>query len=214
MSLISDKDRDYLKEAFSRMVNTARIVLFTQDFECASCRSTHELMNEVAELSDKIDLVVYDLVDDAANAKEYSVDRVPAVVVEGDEDYGIRFYGIPSGYEFSTLVEDIISVGTGELGLSGATADKLRDLEQDVRIQVFVTPGCPYCRNAVHTAHMMAMASPRVTSEMVMANEFPHLANRYGVMAVPKVVINDSTSFEGAIPEEDFLSFVLRAVAS
>jgi len=59
----------------------------------------------------------------------------------------------------------------------------------------------------------MAMASTNVTADMVMANEFPHLVNRYGVMAVPKVVLNESTSFEGAIPEEDFLSFVMQATA-
>ena len=61
-------------------------------------------------------------------------------------------------------------------------------------------------------AQHMAIASPRVTAECIEATEFPELSQRYRVMAVPKIVINDRVQFEGAIPEKDFLSAVLRAV--
>jgi hypothetical protein len=46
----------------------------------------------------------------------------------------------------------------------------------------------------------------------VEANEFPDLAQRYMVMAVPKTVVNDRVSFEGAVPEAQFVDAVLRAV--
>jgi predicted DsbA family dithiol-disulfide isomerase len=58
----------------------------------------------------------------------------------------------------------------------------------------------------------MAVASPRVTAECIEATEFPDLAQRYQVMAVPKIVINDRVQFEGALPERDFLGAVLQAV--
>ena len=61
-------------------------------------------------------------------------------------------------------------------------------------------------------AQHMAIASDRVTAECIEANEFPELSQRYQVMAVPKVVINDRLQFEGAIPERDFLGAVLQAV--
>ncbi len=211
MSLLNEKDRQYLKEQFGRLTQPVRLVLFTQEFECASCRDARELLEETAGLSEKVTLITYDLVKDEAKATAYGVDRVPAVVVEGEGDLGIRFLGIPSGYEFSSLIEDILAVGTGRSGLSEATSAALAKLEKPVHIQVFVTPSCPYCPKAVHTAHMMAMVSPKVTADMVMANEFPELANRYGVMAVPKVVLNEKRSFEGALPEEDFRSFVVQA---
>jgi glutaredoxin-like protein len=213
MALIGEKDQEYLRNEFSKLSRPVRLVFFTQEFECASCRDTHQLLEETAALSEKIKLVVHDLVGDEERAKSYGIDRVPAVIVEGERDYGIRFFGIPSGYEFSSLVEDITDVGTGKVGLSNTTKDKLEKLKEPVHIQVFVTPSCPYCPRAVRMAHLMAMASNNVTADMVMANEFPHLANRYGVMAVPKVVLNESRSFEGAIPEEDFLSFVMQATA-
>jgi len=213
MSLIGEKDREHLRNEFSKLSRPVRLVFFTQEFECASCRDTHQLLEEVAALSEKIKLVVHDLEKDKEKAKSYGIGRVPAVVVEGERDCGIRFFGIPSGYEFPSLIEDITDIGTGKVGLSNTTKDALLKLKEPVHMQVFVTPGCPYCQRAVRTAHMMAMASPKVTADMVMANEFPHLVNRYGVMAVPKVVLNESTSFEGALPEEDFLSFVMQATA-
>jgi len=214
MALLNEKDRKYLEEQFAKLTQPVTLVLFTQEFECSSCRDAHKLLEETAGLSDKLTLTVYDLVKDEARAKAYGVDRVPAVVVEGKDDLGIRFLGIPSGYEYSSLIEDIIAVGTGRSGLSEATSAALAKLEKPVHIQVFVTPSCPYCPKAVHTAHMMAMVSPKVTAAMVMANEFPDLANRFGVMAVPKVVLNEKTSFEGAIPEEDFRSFVVQAASA
>ena len=106
-----------------------------------------------------------------------------------------------------------LTVGTGKLPLSEAGKETLAQLTKSVSIQVFVTPSCPYCPRAVHAAHMLALASDKITAAMVMAPEFPHLANRYGVMAVPKVIINEKISFEGALPEEDFLNFVIQAAA-
>ena len=213
MSLLKEKDRKYLEKEFAQLTKPVRLVLFTQEFECATCRDTHGLLEETAGLSEKIELVIYDLVQDKEKANVYGVDRVPAVIVEGERDYGIRLFGIPSGYEFPSLIEDIIDVGTGKTALSEATKKKLSQLEKPVHIQVFVTPSCPYCTRAVRTAHMMAVESEKVTADMIMANEFPQLSNRYGVMAVPKIVLNEETSFEGAIPEDDYLSFVTRAAA-
>jgi glutaredoxin-like protein len=213
MTLLKEKDRQYLQDEFAKLTEPVRLILFTQEFECASCRDTHTLLEETAALSEKIELITYDLVQDKEKTIAYGVERVPAVIVEGERDYGIRFLGIPSGYEFSSLIEDIIDVGTGKTSLSDATKERLSQLEKPVHILVFVTPSCPYCPKAVRTAHMMAMESEKVTADMVMANEFPDLANRYGVMAVPKVVLNGKTSFEGAIPEEDYISFVTRAAA-
>jgi len=112
------------------------------------------------------------------------------VIVEGEVDHGIRFLGTPAGYECSLLVEDILAVGTATIPLSQASREKLSSLTQPLHIQVFVTPSCPYCPRAVHTAHLLAIASDNIAAYMVTALEFPHLANRYDVMAVPKVIIN------------------------
>jgi len=211
MAPLTERDRETLTTRFDQLAKPVRLVMFTQEFECLSCRNTRELLEETASLSDKIDLVVYDLVTDQQKAETYGVQLVPAVIVEGEKDHGIRFFGAPAGYEFSSLVEDILAVGTGTIPLSQASREKLASLTQPLHIQVFVTPSCQYCPRAVHTAHMVAIASESITADMVMAPEFPHLANRYDVMAVPKVIINEKISFEGAVPEEEFVNFLMQA---
>jgi glutaredoxin-like protein len=213
VSLLSEDDRKYLQGEFNRIEHPVKLILFSNEDNCASCSDTLQLLEETASLSDKIEVITYDLTKDKAVAADYEVQRAPTVIVQGSEDTGIRFYGIPSGYEYSTLVEDIIDLGTATIPLSPETKDALAHLAEPVHIQVFVTPSCPYCPKAVRLAHMMAMQSKNVTADMVMANEFPDLSNQYSVMAVPKVIINEDTSFEGAIPEEDYISFVAQALS-
>ncbi len=211
MSILQDKDKEYLKKEFSELANDVQLVLFTQQFECRSCHDTRELLEEAASLGDKIKLTIYDLVKDNEKAKQYKVNRVPALVVKGDIDYGIRLFGLPSGYEFASLIEDIKTVAARTTTLSPATKKQLSELGRAADINVFATPSCPHCQRAVITAHMMAVESEKITANMVMANEFPELASRYSVMAVPKVVINGETSFEGALPEESFVEHILQA---
>jgi len=170
------------------------------------------LAEELASLSDKITVEVYDFQSDRNLAEKWRVDKIPALLVFGEKEYGIRFFGVPSGYEFMTLVDDIIDVSRRTSRLNPSVKKKVQAINEPVHIQVFVTPTCPYCPLAVRAAHQMALENNLITSDMIEALEFPHLANKYQVMAVPKIVINDSVSFEGAAPEQVFIEYVLAAL--
>ena len=149
MSLISDEDRSFLVDYFSKeMVDPVKLVYFTQHqstlavpaMECTYCKETGELLNEVAGLSDKIAVEVHDLLKDADVAKEYGVEKIPAVIMTGKNKGKVRFFGIPSGYEFSTLIEGIKSVSQGTTDLSEGTKKELAKITAETHIQVFVTP--------------------------------------------------------------------------
>ncbi len=218
MPLISAKDAELLRNEFvTQLVNPVKLLMFTQTFECQFCAETRQIVEEVAALSDKITAEIYNFVVDKAVAESYGVDKIPAIAilrVEGDreKDYGIRFYGIPSGYEFTSLIEDILDVSKGESGLQPKTKKAVAELTEPVHIQVFVTPTCPYCPQAVRLAHKLAIESDRIQADMVEAIEFPHLANKYGVYGVPRTVINEKVHQEGAVPESVLLSKLLEAV--
>ena len=217
MALLSEQDQEHLRNEFAGLQQPVKLIVFTQEFECQYCRETRQIAEEVAELSDKIDLEVYDFVADKEIAEQYNIDKIPAtiVMVGGDEavDFGIRYYGIPSGYEFSSLIHDILMVGEGEVELAAETEQWLAELTEPLHFQVFVTPTCPYCPQAVLMAHKMAMASELVTADMVEANEFPHLSMKYNVMGVPRTVINEEFHVEGAVPEHMLLAKMQEAVA-
>jgi glutaredoxin-like protein len=146
MPLISKKDADMLRGEFAtRLVNPVKLVMFTQTTECQFCTETRQIVEELAALSDKIEPEIYDFVADKAKADAYGIDKIPAIALLGakdgsEQDYGIRFYGIPSGYEFATIVEDIFALSQGESGVRPASQKTLAGLTQPVHMQVFVTP--------------------------------------------------------------------------
>ncbi|MEM3697044.1 MAG: thioredoxin family protein [Candidatus Bathyarchaeia archaeon] len=212
MSLIPEEHKEHIKaELQEKMENPVKIVMFTQEVECQFCAQTRQLINELAALNDKIRVEIYDFLVDADKAKRYGVDKVPALVIMGEKDYGIRFYGLPYGYEFQTLLESIINVSRGRTDLSEETKNKLKEIKAPVHIQVFVTLTCPYCPMVASTAQKFAIENDLIRADVVDISEFPHLALKYAVMGTPKTVINEKVEFVGAFPEDLFLEHVLLA---
>ena len=140
MALLNDKVMEQVKKEFENLVGPVKLVNFTQELECEFCSDTRRLIEEVASLSPRLSVEVYNFQIDRDKVQAYGIDKIPATVVVGAKDFGVRFYGIPSGYEFSSLVGSILDVSLGSSGLSQATRDALRAIRQPVHIQVFTTP--------------------------------------------------------------------------
>lgn len=214
MAMIGDKDRQAIKDLFEQsFVSDVKLVVFTQESECQYCKETRGLAEELAETSDRVTVEVFDFAVDKEQVEAYGVDKTPAIAIIGEKDYGVRFYGIPSGYEFTGFIETIIAVSKGESGLSEETKKALAELSEPVHFQVFVTPTCPYCPQAVHLAHRMAIESDIVTADGVEVIEFPQLGTKYGVQGVPRSVINETVHIEGAAPEGMLLEKLQMALA-
>jgi len=140
MGILKDKDKKKVANIFKDIGKDVKIVMFTQEMECPHCEMTRTMLEEVSALSDKISLEVNDFVADADLAKKYGVDKIPATVLLGDKDYGIRFYGVPAGYEFNVLVEDIVDVGKRDPELSKEVMAELAKIDEPVHLQVIISP--------------------------------------------------------------------------
>ncbi len=212
MSLIPDEHKEHMKREFAeKLENPVKVLMFTQQVECKFCAETRQLLGELATLSDKIRVEVYDFVADSAKAKELGVDKIPALVIMSEKDYGVRFYGFPYGYELGTLIDAIVTVSKGRTDISEQTKERLREIKVPIHIQVFVTLTCPHCSTAASIANKFAVESDLIRTDVVDASEFPHLGLKYGIMGVPKIVINEKIEFVGALPEDLFLEHVLLA---
>lgn len=212
MSVVPELHLKKLKTDLSqKLVTPVTLAVFTQELECDYCREARELAQDLASLTDKIKVEVYDQVKDKQKASELGVDKVPAIVIVGAKGGKITFYGIPAGYEFSTLLKDLVQVSRGETELSPETRKALSALKRPVHIQVFATPTCPYCPGAVSLAHQFAMENPNIRADMIEINEFPQLAIKYNVMGVPKTVINETVEMLGFQPEEQLLHLIATA---
>jgi len=209
--IIQDKDKVQIQNRLADMDGKVHLVYFTQELECQFCHETGQLLRQVNTMSDKLSLDIHNFQLDKEKTKQYKIDKIPATVVVAEKDYGIRFFGVPAGYEFATLLEDIIAVSRGDSGLNDSTREQLKAVTKPVHIQVLVTPTCPYCPVAVRSAHAFAIENDNITADMVEITEFPHLAHKYNVRGVPKTVINEDIFIEGAVPENSLLEKVLEA---
>jgi len=201
-------------EILAKVANPVRLLLFTQEKECQFCKEAGELAQELAGLSDKLSVERYDLEKDIAKAAEHRVDKAPAFVIAGERDYGIRYYGVPAGYEFTTLLSLIELVGNRDSGLKAETSAKLASIASPLNMQMFVTLTCPVCPGAAVTAARFALESDQVSLSIIDATEFPQLAGLYNVMAVPRTVVNRGHSFEGAMPEERFIDEIAKGAGA
>jgi glutaredoxin-like protein len=140
MPLLNDEIAEQVKEQLADLAGPVQMMMFTQEFECQFCAETRQLVEEVAELSDQLTAEVYDFVTDKEKADELGIDKIPAIAIVGAEDYGVRFFGIPAGYEFTSLIHAIQTVAGGEPELSEEGKQFLAGLTEPVHMQVFITP--------------------------------------------------------------------------
>lgn len=217
--VLNDQITKQINEVFAGIKQPVQMLYFGSQDGCGYCAETKQLLEEVAALNDKIELNVYDIQENQNIARKYNVTNSPGIVIAAKDgieitDLGVQYSGIPSGHELSTLINDILIVSRRDSGLSEKTREFLKNLDQPLLLQVFVTPSCPYCPRAVLLAHQMAMENPKmIRAEGVEVTEFPELASRFNVRGVPQTVINSGAgSVVGAVPEQNLLDQIKRAL--
>lgn len=143
--LLNEQVAGQIQQAFAELVNPVQLLFFGSQENCDYCAETKQLLTELSELNSQLHLSIHDLKQDAALAAQYRVDKAPVIVVaskNGEQviDLGVQFSGIPAGYEFSTLINDIILASKQTTGLGAATREFLQTLTKPLHLQVFVTP--------------------------------------------------------------------------
>jgi glutaredoxin-like protein len=220
MPLIEEGTKSKLRERFAGLQGPVELRLYLKPHSgrlilpggmgCPTCSLAEELARAVADAApERVTLSVIDVMEQPDERIE-----VPTLTIGAPgEEARIAFQGLPSGYEFSTLLDAIERVSSKGGSLAPDLTDRLSKLDTDVEVMVFVTPTCPYCPGAASMANRMALTSPRVRSVVVQANEFAELSRRFQVEGVPRTVVNRAGSFVGALPETMFVESVLQLAA-
>jgi len=211
VTILKPSEQDYVRKVFKLLAEEVKISFFSQQPESQAGRETRQILEELAGMSDRVELRSYLFDEHKPEAAAFSIDKLPATVIEAKKDYGIRFFGIPAGYLVSSLIEDIVQVSKGVSELSEVSKEKLKQINSDLNLQVFVSATSPYCPALVNIAHRMAIENDQISAHMIDIKEFPHLAMRYHVSDVPFTVVNNKISVEGALDEKDYVDRVLQA---
>lgn len=145
--LLSDSIASQVRDVFKKQLKEpVRVLLFVSKDNCPGCEPTQQLLEEVVALSDQLSLSVHDMEAEPDLATLYRVSgNAPAIIIaardgERISDLGIRYLGIPSGHEFSTLIQDLILVSGRDSGLTPQARNYIKGLTKPLHMQVFVTP--------------------------------------------------------------------------
>ena len=201
---------DDLAARLAALPAPVRLVFFTQTFGCDTCLPARQAVDQIASLSGQITVEEHNVVLDTDEVTTHRIERVPAVAVVGDRDLGLRFYGVPGGYEMASIVDAVLLAATGDVGLSPESLAAIAVVDRPIDLKVFVTPTCAFCPQAVSMAYRLAAASDQITASAIEATAYPDLVRQYQVTGVPKTVVDGQIEILGAQPEEIFVREVLR----
>lgn len=212
LGFFSESDKRTLRTHFSGLEDPVQLIFVKRDTLCRYCRDTCELVMEFAEISKKIRVDVYDIDKDADEIGKLGIERVPAIALldKSRKDTGIRFYGMPGGYEFHSLLGAVLVVSKRRTGLTEDLIRQIKRIETPLHIKTYITPTCPYCSSVVRLIHKMAFLNPHIRADMIEVTEFPELGNEAGVKGVPKTIVNHFFDLEGALPEEQFIYTIIQ----
>ncbi len=149
MAYLNEQDAAFVRKRLeAEMEGPVRLVFFAPAAgglslpgeDAALSEYARRILEEVVALSDRVTLEEHSLASEGEVAEAFGIQRAPATAIVGAEDYGIRLYGIPAGYEFVTLLDLVVDASKGRAPLSEETVNTLRGLAADAHIQVFVTP--------------------------------------------------------------------------
>jgi len=207
--MIDDNSKEQIKKIFEPMKESVKVLLVTTKDNCDTCEDTENFVREVTETSEKIVFEVIDINDE--KAKQFDIERTPAIVLLGaeDKDYGIKFYGIPAGHEINSFIMGLLEVsGAGEK-LPDSMTERIPKIDKPIDIKVFITLSCPHCPGAVARAHKLAFMNKNINAEMIEANTFGELSQKFNVSGVPKIVFNEGDQeLLGDQPLEAFLNTI------
>jgi len=227
--MIPLKDQELIRQKFAaELLGPVKIDYFTErelSLEvpgrrpCAYCKPVRELVQELAALSELISLRVHIFEEASEERTKFGVERIPGIVLRGAQQAGapttlFKYYGMPGGTEFPAFLESIVDISRGEVLLSQESVKELRKLREDVLVRVFVTPTCGYCPQMVRAVYQLSLANPKVRAEVIEVNEFPELADRFQVKAVPLTVIGDKVAIPGAMNPDALVEQVVKAGGS
>ncbi len=219
--MIPLREQESIRERFrEELKGRVKIDFFTQRptpvfvpgrEDCEFCPQTETLLEEMAHLSDQIDLRIHELGDDPALEQRYGIERAPATVVRGVINRPVVFLGIPTGNIFPVVLEAVVMASGDAPQPPPAARRRLKRLKRNVRVQVFVTPAAPYCPEMALLAAIVGLASPHIRAEIIEISEFPRLAESMALQVVPTTVIDGKLTLTGMIEPDALVEQITRA---
>jgi alkyl hydroperoxide reductase subunit AhpF len=204
-------ERQELVQVLTELRRPVQILLFTSVHDDLYSHIVRTLISEFAGLNRLLQLTLLNIDDDRELAASFGISKTPALALLDAQSncYGVRFYGLPSGYCFPALLEAVLLIGGAAPGsLMLATHAFIDQLSTPIIMQVFASAEEQSCAEVATLAFRLACSSPKITAEVIESRAFPQLVQACRIRETPTLIINNYVSVTGRITEPELLSYL------
>lgn len=198
-------------QSLGMMKKPVRLILFVNDVGCEACPEAKRAAQAIKKASPQVALEIYDQVMDRDKTQLYGIKRVPAMVIQDNDGHAVTFYGLVEDVFFSIFIEALLAASQGRTWFPAGIRSTLGHLTRTVRLQVFVETDCLLCRPVAQTAIGLALESPLVSTDIVIASNYPELIKKYSIKTLPKTIFGKNLHMDGHVSESEFLEMIFEA---
>jgi hypothetical protein len=209
--MLKESTQQIIRESLTNIVQPVRLVVMTGEKGCEICPETVEIARAIKAAAPKVALEVYDFTMDRDKSEEYGIKRIPSCVVESQDGRTVMFSGSLEGISLVLLLEVIASIAVGKTWFSDKISSTLKLLVNEVPVQVLLENDCSLCRPVAETAIGLALANKLVSTEIIVADDYPELLSALKVKILPFTVFGKQLTLEGHVSESSFIEMLYRA---
>ena len=207
--LLDDNIQNQLKDIFSKFDKTVKVVLI-KDPEIAKSTQMEEFLSEISSLSDKIDFQSLNKNENLELEKKIDAERFPTIAFfDQDNNFkGVKFSTLPGGHELNSFILTLYNIAGAGQKISEESKKKIDGISTPHKIKIGVTLSCSRCPESVQSAQRIAIENSNLDVEVIDVFTFPKFREKFEIMSVPAIIIDDKLAGFGQKNIEQFLDLI------
>ncbi|WP_293958057.1 FAD-dependent oxidoreductase [uncultured Fusobacterium sp.] len=206
---LDDNIQNQLKDIFSKFDKKVKVVLI-KDPEIAKSTQMEEFLSEISSLSDKIDFQSLNKNENLELEKKIDAERFPTIAFfDQDNNFkGVKFSTLPGGHELNSFILALYNIAGAGQKISEESKKKIDGISTPHKIKIGVTLSCSRCPESVQSAQRIAIENSNLDVEVIDVFTFPKFREKFEIMSVPAIIIDDKLAGFGQKNIEQFLELI------
>ena len=207
--LLNDGLRAQLKGVLARLEKNVTLVSIVDESNSKSIE-LRDLILDIADLDERVNAEVYNKGENVEVENKIHADKYPVVaLLDSDNKYsGVKFHGVPGGHELNSFILAIYNLGSAGQQISEETLNNIKKIDKDINIKVCVSLSCHLCPDVVVSSQRIAIENEKVEAEMIDISNFKEIKDKFKVMSVPAIIVNDEQIYFGAKKIDEIINLI------
>ena len=207
--LLNDGLRAQLKGVLARLEKSVTLVSVVDESNSKSIE-LRDLILDIADLDERVSAEIYNKGENIEVENKIHADKYPVVaLLDSNKKYsGVKFHGVPGGHELNSFILAIYNLGSAGQQISEETLNNIKKIDKDINIKVCVSLSCHLCPDVVVSSQRIAIENEKVEAEMIDISNFKAIKDKFKVMSVPAIIVNDEKIYFGAKKIDEIINLI------